>query len=81
MAEKSTTHDDAVSPEAVADSMGGAYWSVDDCVWPDLDEDLVDLLAPPIVVCTSPVSSRTGPPAAPAHRRPRGIGARPNRRR
>ena len=79
MANQSSTTDDAVFPEAVEDSMGGAYWFVDDCRWPDLDEALADLLAPPIVVCTAPVVPRAGY----AHRagRPRAVGNRPIGRR
>jgi hypothetical protein len=74
----STTHD-ILYPEAVEDSMGGAYWFVDDCRWPDLDEALADLLAPPIVVCTAPLTARAGY----GHRvgGPRGVGTLPSGRR
>ena len=63
---RSGPSDDDVPPEAVADSQGGAYWFVDDCRWPDLDEDLAALLAPPIVVGTSPVNGTDRPPGGPA---------------
>ncbi|MEV4493954.1 hypothetical protein AB0K04_28055 [Micromonospora coxensis] len=56
--------------EVVGDA---AYWSVDDCRWPTvrphLPDDMVDLLAPPIVVGVArvPITSRATPPAtAPA---------------
>ena len=66
MADQSSPSDDDVSPEAVADSLGGAYWFVDDCRWPDLDDDLAALLAPPIVVGTSPVDGTAPrPPGGP----------------
>jgi hypothetical protein len=42
----------------VAESLGGAYWSVNECRWetvaPALPDDLVDLLAPPIEVGAAP---------------------------
>jgi len=45
-------------PEVVAASLGGAYWSVDELGWetvqPTLPDDLIDLLAPPIVVGAAP---------------------------
>lgn len=47
-----------VPRESVAENLGGAYWSVDECRWenvePTLPDDLVDLLAPPIVVGAAP---------------------------
>lgn len=47
--------------EAVARSLGGAYWWVDghrwDLVRPNLPDELVDLLAPPIVVGAAPVTT------------------------
>ncbi|MEH0936007.1 hypothetical protein [Micromonospora psammae] len=59
-----------------------AYWSVDDGHWPlvspTLPDDMVDLLAPPIVVGVArvPVTSRATPPGKrPA--RPAGLGDRP----
>lgn len=79
MAEQTSTTHDTVLPEAVADSMGGAYWFVDGCRWPDLDEDLARLLAPPIVVCTSPVTPQAG--SAQRMGGPRGVGTRPSGRR
>ena len=46
-------------PEAVAESIGAAYWTVDEGHWetlvPALPDDCVDLLAPPIVVGAAPV--------------------------
>jgi hypothetical protein len=48
-------------------NLGGKYWSVDDCAWamlnPTLPENLVDLLAPPIVVGAVPLG---GPDAGKA---------------
>jgi hypothetical protein len=62
------------SLDPVADSLGAAYWSVDDCHWParsELSEELADLVAPPIIVGTAPVpaavprpATRPAPPAA-----------------
>lgn len=47
-------------PDAVTDSIGGAYWSVDEDRWealaPALPVDCVDLLAPPIVVGAAPAA-------------------------
>jgi hypothetical protein len=47
-----------VPRESVAENIGGAYWTVDECGWesvePTLPDDLVDLLAPPIVVGAAP---------------------------
>jgi hypothetical protein len=56
-----------VPREAVAESLGGAYWSVDECRWetvaPALPDDLVDLLAPPIVVgCSAGHDGNAAPP-------------------
>jgi hypothetical protein len=49
-----------LTPEAVADSTGDRYWSVDDCPWsavcPNLSDDLVDLLAPPVLVGAIPLN-------------------------
>jgi hypothetical protein len=66
-------------PEAVADSTGNRYWSVDDCPWsavcPNLPDDLVDLLAPPVLVGAIPledgdgVGDGQGAQATPAPRR------------
>lgn len=56
--------DAGLTPEAVADSTGDRYWSVDDCPWsaicPDLPDDLVELLAPPVLVGVIPL--RAGDP-------------------
>ncbi|SCG51116.1 hypothetical protein [Micromonospora coxensis] len=52
--------------EVVGDA---TYWSVDDCRWPTvgphLPDDMVHLLAPPIVVGVArvPITSRATPPA------------------
>jgi hypothetical protein len=47
-----------VPRHAVAENLGGAYWSVSECRWesvaPALPDDLVDLLAPPIEVGAAP---------------------------
>jgi hypothetical protein len=47
--------------DAVARSLGGAYWSVDGHRWqrlrPNLPAELADLLAPPIVVGAVPVAA------------------------
>jgi hypothetical protein len=55
-----------LTPEAVADSTGGRYWSVDDCAWssvcPSLPDELVALLAPPVLVGATPVGERGGGP-------------------
>jgi hypothetical protein len=54
-----------VPREAVSESLGGAYWSVDECRWdtvaPALPDDLVDLLAPPIVVGAAPCAVDVAP--------------------
>jgi hypothetical protein len=43
-----------VPREAVAESMGDSYWSVDEFRWaniqPGLSEELIAMLAPPVVV-------------------------------
>lgn len=48
--------------EAVADSTGRRYWTVDDCPWssvcPSLPDELGDLLAPPVLVGATPVADR-----------------------
>ncbi|NYF54746.1 hypothetical protein [Micromonospora purpureochromogenes] len=60
--------DDLSTGQEVADPT--TYWSVDDCHWPtvspELPVEMVDLLAPPIVVGVArvPVTSRATPPAA-----------------
>jgi hypothetical protein len=67
--------DVAVPREAVSENLGAAYWSVDECRWesvaPQLPDDLVDLLAPPIVVGASPAVGAApepgGPPSALDH--------------
>ncbi|MFC4146861.1 hypothetical protein ACFO0M_11435 [Micromonospora mangrovi] len=66
------TSDDAPPQPATGDS-GATYWSVDDADWPAvrpcLPAEMVDLLAPPIVVGVARVvaTSRMTPPAdAPA---------------
>jgi hypothetical protein len=47
-----------LAPEAVADSTGDRYWSVDECPWPavcpNLPDDVADLLAPPVLVGATP---------------------------
>ncbi|MEV0806249.1 hypothetical protein [Micromonospora sp. NPDC050200] len=61
--------DPSAGPEVVDRT---TYWSVDDCHWPavspQLPVEMVDLLAPPIVVGVArvPVTSRATPPGAPA---------------
>ncbi|MFC8620256.1 hypothetical protein ACFT9M_28105 [Micromonospora purpureochromogenes] len=66
--------DDLSTGQEVADPT--TYWSVDDCHWPtvspELPVEMVDLLAPPIVVGVArvPVTSRATPPGA----RPAGPG-------
>ncbi|MFD1325261.1 hypothetical protein [Micromonospora sonneratiae] len=58
--------------DAVAESLGGGYWSVDATRWatvaPQLPEELADLLAPPIVVRVAPApipaGVRPNPPGA-----------------
>lgn len=46
------------TPDEVAESIGGAYWSVDEGRWetiaPALPDHVVDLLAPPILVGAAP---------------------------
>ena len=46
------------TPHEVAESIGGAYWSVDEGRWetlaPALPDHVVDLLAPPILVGAAP---------------------------
>ncbi|MFB9239533.1 hypothetical protein ACFFWC_29035 [Plantactinospora siamensis] len=67
-------------------NLGGEYWSVDDCAWtmlnPTLPENLVDLLAPPIVVgavpLTGPAAGRAG---VPGRGHPRGVREHRGRRR
>jgi hypothetical protein len=53
--------------DAVQDNLGGAYWSVDEGNWsavePGLPDDLVDLVAPPIIVGIAPVPT-VSPPSA-----------------
>ncbi|WP_405105284.1 hypothetical protein OG559_18045 [Micromonospora sp. NBC_01405] len=62
------TFDDAPPQAAATGEAGAAYWSVDDAGWPavrpNLPADLVDLLAPPIVVGVARVAatSRLTPP-------------------
>jgi hypothetical protein len=64
----SSSADPPIAREAVAENLGGAYWSVDEYPWsalrPSLPAELVDLLAPPIVVGVVPFE-RTPQPAAP----------------
>ncbi|MDO3702060.1 hypothetical protein Q3W71_10265 [Micromonospora sp. C28SCA-DRY-2] len=80
MAKHRASVDDSPSGEEVAGSPDAAYWSVDDSRWPalrpDLPPDVVDLLAPPIVVGVArvPATSRLTPPAAD---RPAPVAARP----
>ncbi|MEV4538262.1 hypothetical protein AB0J82_31225 [Asanoa sp. NPDC049518] len=64
--------------DEVAESIGGAYWSVDEGRWetvaPALPDHVVDLLAPPILVGAAPCGTDavaalpmpdpTGPPTA-----------------
>ncbi|MER5703560.1 hypothetical protein ABT023_16680 [Micromonospora sp. NPDC002296] len=64
---------DEASPQAVTGESGAAYWSVADAGWPAvrpaLPAEMVDLLAPPIVVGVArmAVTSRPAPPpGAPA---------------
>jgi hypothetical protein len=57
-------------PETVAENLGGAYWSVQECGWatvrPGLPEEWGELLAPPVVVGTAPVpAARPGGVAVP----------------
>ncbi len=72
--------------DEVSRNLGAEYWSVDDCGWsslcPGLPENLVDLLAPPILVGAVPTGhlvttgrpgwSRPGDSRRPGgrHRRP-----------
>jgi hypothetical protein len=59
--------DQQVPPDAVADSLGGAYWSVRECRWENvgaaLPDDLADLVAPPIEVGAAPVGVDVAPAA------------------
>lgn len=66
MPEQSTTPWDLPVPrEAVTQSLGAAYWSVDECRWesvgPALPDDLVELLAPPVVVGAVPWADEAPP--------------------
>lgn len=58
----------APAGDAVGRNLGSEYWSVDDCAWsslrPGLPDDLVELLAPPIVVGAVPVVGIARPPAS-----------------
>jgi hypothetical protein len=49
-----------VPREAVEDSAGASYWSVDECRWAgagaSVATEIADLLAPPVVVGTIPVA-------------------------
>ncbi|MFF5055878.1 hypothetical protein ACFY1S_22120 [Micromonospora sp. NPDC000663] len=69
MAKHRASGDDQLTQQGVIETPGAAYWSVDDSRWPavrpDLPADVVDLLAPPIVVGVArvPVTSRLTPPA------------------
>jgi hypothetical protein len=68
-----------LTPEAIADSAGDRYWSVDECPWSavcptlpdDVVDDLVDLLAPPVLVGATPLADEGDQAAAgsPADRR------------
>ncbi|MFC5926018.1 hypothetical protein [Micromonospora vulcania] len=68
MAKHRASGDDQLTVQGVIETPGAAYWSVDDSRWPvvrpDLPADLVNLLAPPIVVGVArvPVTSRLTPP-------------------
>jgi hypothetical protein len=68
MAKHRRTSDDAPQETATEDS-GATYWSVDEVDWPAgrpaLPAEMVDLLAPPIVVGVARVvaTSRMTPPA------------------
>lgn len=62
-----------VARDAVEASIGATYWSVESDRWrnllPSLPDDVLDLLAPPIVVGATPVSppaAETGATPAPA---------------
>ncbi|WP_234582161.1 hypothetical protein, partial [Micromonospora sp. MH99] len=73
MAKHRASGDDQLTRQGVIETPGAAYWSVDDSRWPtvrpDLPADVVDLLAPPIVVGVArvPVTSRLTPaPVTPA---------------
>jgi hypothetical protein len=68
------TSEDEPLRERATEGSGAAYWSVDDCRWPafrpTLPAEMVDLLAPPIVVGVARVTatSRLTPPGALATR-------------
>jgi hypothetical protein len=51
-----------LTPEEIADSTGNRYWSVDDCPWsavcPNLPDDLIELLAPPVLVGATPLADK-----------------------
>jgi hypothetical protein len=68
-----------LTAEAVADSTGGRYWSVDDCPWssvcPSLPDELVELLAPPVLVGATPVGGHRRDPGE-GRRDPMGEGRR-----
>ncbi|MGK5440770.1 hypothetical protein ACSNN7_02915 [Micromonospora sp. URMC 105] len=76
--------DDPSSDQEAADP--ATYWSVDDCHWPtvspQLPVEMVDLLAPPIVVGVArvPVTCRATPPGAPPARPGGPGGSAPARR-
>ncbi|MFF5175130.1 hypothetical protein ACFY3U_21175 [Micromonospora sp. NPDC000089] len=74
--------DDPSTGPATAEPPESTYWSVQDCPWPavspSLPAEMVELLAPPIVVGVArvPVTSRATPPAGrvPARRPAPGAG-------
>ena len=77
MSEQSAQFTEPIPPaHAVTESLGAAYWSVDECRWemlaPALPDDLADLLAPPITVAAAPcgtdvrVTGTTDPAASAA---------------
>ncbi|MDG4820290.1 hypothetical protein O7635_00190 [Asanoa sp. WMMD1127] len=53
-------------PDDVAESIGAAYWSVDEGRWetlaPNLPDHCVDLLAPPILVGAAPCRAEVAAP-------------------
>jgi hypothetical protein len=59
-----------VPRDAVADSAGTSYWSVEDCRWvgvgPAIPDELAEWLAPPIVVGAAPVPTEPPAPSADA---------------